>query len=103
GAGRPHPRAHPRTLRSRDGRPRDPHRSDPMSPNEPVPAPAAEPHAAGDDAPAVELAGVTKRYRTTDVALDGVSLVIPHGTTLGLIGPNGAGKSTAIRILMGML
>jgi ABC-2 type transport system ATP-binding protein len=52
--------------------------------------------------PAVELIGVTKRYRGT-TALDDVTLTIPHGTTLGLIGQNGAGKSTTIRILMGML
>jgi ABC-2 type transport system ATP-binding protein len=52
--------------------------------------------------PAVELAGVSKRYGTATV-LDDLTLTIPRGTTLGLIGPNGAGKSTTTRILMGML
>ena len=51
---------------------------------------------------AVEMIGVTKRYRT-GIAIENVSLSIPRGTTLGLIGQNGAGKSTTIRILMGML
>ena len=54
------------------------------------------------ESPALELAGITKRFgRVT--AVDNLSLVVPRGTTLGLIGPNGAGKSTTIRMLMGML
>jgi ABC-2 type transport system ATP-binding protein len=64
--------------------------------------PETTPEATPEATPAVELADITKRYRT-GAALDGVSLTIPRGTTLGLIGPNGAGKSTVIRILMGML
>jgi ABC-2 type transport system ATP-binding protein len=52
--------------------------------------------------PAVELIGVTKRYRAA-VAVDDVTLTIPTGAVFGLIGPNGAGKSTTIRMLMGML
>src|SRR4051794_28373028 len=62
----------------------------------------SEAEAAADDR-AVELVGVTKRYRNGAAALDDLTLTIPRGTTLGLIGPNGAGKSTAIRILMGLL
>jgi len=53
-------------------------------------------------APAIELIGVTKRYRAA-AAVDNVTLTIPTGTVFGLIGPNGAGKSTTIRMLMGML
>ena len=52
---------------------------------------------------AVELIGVTKRYRNAAAALDDVTLTIPRGSTLGLVGQNGAGKTTAIRILMGTL
>ena len=64
----------------------------------------ASPSAAPDATAAVELLGVTKRYRGSGVAtLDDVTLTIPRGQTLGLIGPNGAGKSTAIRLLMGLL
>jgi ABC-2 type transport system ATP-binding protein len=53
------------------------------------------------DGPAIELAGVTKRFGQTTV-VDNLSLAIPRGTTLGLIGPNGAGKSTTIKMLLGM-
>jgi ABC-2 type transport system ATP-binding protein len=52
--------------------------------------------------PALELIGITKRYRKATV-LDDMTLTVARGTTLGLIGPNGAGKSTTIRILMGLL
>jgi ABC-2 type transport system ATP-binding protein len=52
--------------------------------------------------PAIELAGLTKRYRGGKVAVDGLSLAVPRGSIVGLIGPNGAGKSTTLRMLMGM-
>ncbi len=41
--------------------------------------------------------GLTKRYRTGDLALKGVTLEIPDGQVMALIGPSGAGKSTLIR------
>lgn len=52
--------------------------------------------------PAIELAGLTKRFGRT-VAVDDLSLRIPRGSTFGLLGPNGAGKSTTIKMLLGML
>ena len=43
---------------------------------------------------------MTQRYGS-HVALDGVSLSVPEGATVGLLGPNGAGKTTALRLLLG--
>ena len=45
----------------------------------------------------LRLEGLTKRYRTGDLALDGVDLEVPAGQGMALIGPSGAGKSTLIR------
>jgi phosphonate transport system ATP-binding protein len=45
----------------------------------------------------LKLAGLTKRYRTGDLALKGIDLVVPDGQVMALIGPSGAGKSTLIR------
>jgi phosphonate transport system ATP-binding protein len=45
----------------------------------------------------LRLEGLTKRYRTGDLALDGVDLAVPAGQVMALIGPSGAGKSTLIR------
>ena len=33
------------------------------------------------------------------VPVDGLSLCLPRGTTLGLLGPNGAGKSTTMKVV----
>lgn len=45
----------------------------------------------------LRLEGLTKRYRTGDLALEGVDLEVPAGQVMALIGPSGAGKSTLIR------
>jgi phosphonate transport system ATP-binding protein len=45
----------------------------------------------------LRLDSLSKRYRTGDHALKGVSLEIPDGQVIALIGPSGAGKSTLIR------
>jgi len=47
----------------------------------------------------LRLESLTKRYRTGDQALKGVSLEIPDGQVMALIGPSGAGKSTLIRCI----
>ena len=43
---------------------------------------------------------VTVRYGRT-VALQGVSLDIPCGSSTAILGPNGAGKSTLLRAILG--
>jgi len=53
-------------------------------------------------APAVELEGVSRHYGER-LALGGVTLSLPVGTTLVVFGPNGAGKSTLLRILATLL
>jgi simple sugar transport system ATP-binding protein len=52
--------------------------------------------------PAVEAAGVHKRFGST-YALRGVDLSLRPGRCLGLVGRNGAGKSTLVSILSGIL
>jgi ABC-2 type transport system ATP-binding protein len=47
-------------------------------------------------APALELAGLTKRYDDAFLALDGFDLTVADGAFFGLLGPNGAGKTTLI-------
>jgi ABC-2 type transport system ATP-binding protein len=52
--------------------------------------------------PAISIQGLTKRYgRLT--AVNGLSLEIATGETLGFLGLNGAGKTTTIRILLDLL
>ncbi len=48
----------------------------------------------------IDLAGVTKRFGDT-VAVDDVSLKIPHGAYCCLLGPSGCGKTTILRMIAG--
>jgi ABC-2 type transport system ATP-binding protein len=51
---------------------------------------------------AIEVAGLTKQYRTGDTVVDavkGIDLRVEAGQTYGFLGPNGAGKSTTIEML----
>jgi phosphonate transport system ATP-binding protein len=45
----------------------------------------------------LRIVDLTKRYRTGDQALAGVTFSVEPGEIVGLIGPSGAGKSTLIR------
>jgi ABC-2 type transport system ATP-binding protein len=51
---------------------------------------------------ALELDEVSCRFGEV-VALQGLTLSVPHGALLGVIGPSGAGKTTAIRIMTGSI
>jgi phosphonate transport system ATP-binding protein len=47
----------------------------------------------------LRIKGLTKRYRTGDLALKDVDLDVADGQLMALIGPSGAGKSTLIRCI----
>jgi ATP-binding cassette, subfamily B, bacterial PglK len=52
----------------------------------------------------IELVDVTYRYESAPVpALDGVSLAVVRGESVGIIGTSGAGKSTLVDVLLGLL
>ncbi|MDB5105799.1 MAG: ABC-type multidrug transport system, ATPase and permease component [Fibrobacteres bacterium] len=56
----------------------------------------------------IRLQGLSFRYETTDAknaprpALDGITLDIPAGSTLGIVGPTGSGKTTLMHVLCGI-
>lgn len=52
---------------------------------------------------ALDLQDVTKRFGSTVVAVDHLSLSIKQGGFLGLLGRNGAGKTTTIHMCTGLL
>lgn len=66
-----------------------------------VAADAGSPAAAPADL-AVRTAGLTKRFRSGQVAVDGIDLAVPRGAVYGFLGPNGSGKTTTIRMLLGL-
>ena len=69
-------------------------------------APAVErPPAVADDEGrglAVTTAGLTKRFRSGQLAVDRLDLAVPAGSVYGFLGPNGSGKTTTIRMLLGL-
>ncbi|WP_436934122.1 ABC transporter ATP-binding protein [Halovenus marina] len=58
----------------------------------------SSPHGSDHDGPAIEAAGLTKRFGET-LAVDSLDLAISQGTVYGFLGPNGAGKTTTIEML----
>jgi ABC-2 type transport system ATP-binding protein len=59
-----------------------------------------------DGVAAIELTGLTKRYRHGNgwlTAVDNVTLSVPPGQVIGLLGPNGAGKTTTIKMACGLI
>jgi len=52
---------------------------------------------------AIELEGLTKRYKKGVVAVEDASFTVPQGTAFGLLGPIGAGKSSIINMLVNFI
>lgn len=52
---------------------------------------------------AVRTDGLTKRFRSGQVAVDDLALRVPRGAVYGFLGPNGSGKTTTIRMLLGLV
>jgi ABC-type multidrug transport system ATPase subunit len=52
-----------------------------------------------DPAPSLVLDGLTKRYGSAALVLDGFSARLEPSTATGLVGPNGSGKTTLMRLL----
>lgn len=61
-------------------------------------APAARPLAAAPQL--IELREVSFSYDDRERVLDGISLTVRRGETIGVVGPSGAGKSTLIALLL---
>ena len=58
---------------------------------------------AGPAALAVTSSGLSKRFRSGQVAVDRIDLAVPRGSVYGFLGPNGSGKTTTIRMLLGLV
>lgn len=52
--------------------------------------------------PSIKIDKVTKKFGS-HLAVNNLSLDIPHGSIYGFLGPNGAGKTTTIRMIMSIL
>ncbi len=51
----------------------------------------------------IRIENLTKVYSGSLVAVDHLSLNVPHGSVLGFLGPNGAGKTTTAKILTNLV
>ncbi len=52
--------------------------------------------------PDILFEGVTKRFRSGSVALQGVSLTVERGEFVTFLGPSGCGKSTLLKLASGL-
>ena len=76
----------------------------PLAGDEPSPTAPTAPAGTAERAPvpALVLDDVSVTYGQR-AALDGVTGVVPPGSSVGLIGPNGAGKSTLLKAILGLV
>lgn len=51
---------------------------------------------------AIETAALRREFGR-NVAVAGLSLVVPRGQVFGFLGPNGAGKTTSLKLLLGLV
>lgn len=54
------------------------------------------------DTPALELSGLTKVFKKTVTAVDGIDLRVGAGEIVAFLGPNGAGKTTTLDMVLGL-
>ncbi len=59
-------------------------------------------HATRHTTPAVQAAGLTKRFGDV-LAVDDLSFTVERGRIVGFLGPNGSGKTTTLRMLLGLV
>ena len=52
---------------------------------------------------AISSTGLTKRFRSGQLAVNAIDLAVPEGSVYGFLGPNGSGKTTTIRLLLGLV
>ena len=58
-------------------------------------------HPTGEQAPAVVISGITKRFDDI-VAVDDIDLSIADGEFFAMLGPSGCGKTTTLRMIAGL-
>ena len=66
------------------------------------PAGAAPGRLAATSGPAIQVAGLRKKFGHL-VAVEDVSFTVAYGRITGFLGPNGAGKTTTLRMLLGLI
>jgi len=63
---------------------------------------SSSPSSSPEQDTAISTRSLTKRFHR-QLAVDGVDLHVPRGSTYGFLGPNGSGKTTTIRMLLGLI